>query len=335
MQNNSLATQFAVRFTSVLTARAIALVAIALLSVTNVNSGIAQEAVPQEAVPQDVGDEAPASESVVAAPSLRVGPEHFIRLREDERGRVTAMETSVTRYELKNSDGERVVVDLLGVVHIGELEYYQQFNKRFEQYESLLYELVAPKGTVIPKGGREAGGIVNPIAMLQKGMQETTQLEFQLEHVDYTKANFVHADMSPEEFAESMAENGESIAGFALKAMAMSQAMEAKSKKNQAVSMMIAMFSSNRTMRLRRIMAKQIREMESGMMIFEGKDGSTIIDRRNAKCMEVLQEQIDAGKTSLGIFYGAGHLDDMDRRLRQDFGAKRGGQYWMTAWKLR
>ena len=81
-------------------------------------------------------------------------------------------------------------------------------------------------------------------------------------------------------------------------------------------------------------MAKQIHDMESGMIIFEGKNGSTIIDHRNAKCMEILKREIEAGKTSIGIFYGAGHLADMEQRMLIDFSAKRGGQYWLPAWKL-
>ena len=87
-------------------------------------------------------------------------------------------------------------------------------------------------------------------------------------------------------------------------------------------------------MRIRRAMATQIHDMESGMIIFEGKNGSTIIDHRNAKCMEILRREIEAGKTSIGIFYGAGHLADMEERMFSDFSAKRGGQYWLPAWKL-
>ena len=208
-------------------------------------------------------------------------------------------------------------VDLIGAVHIGEKEYYEKLNERFEEYESLLYELVAPEGTVVPKGGRDKdaeGGIINPIAAMQKGMQSVTGLQFQLDHIDYTKDNFVHADMSPDEFAESMEENEESISGYAFRGIGQAMAMQASGKGDQSISMLMAMFSKNREMRIRRAMAKQIHDMESGMIIFEGKNGSTIIDHRNAKCMEILRREIEDGKTNIGIFYGAGHLADMEQR---------------------
>jgi GMP synthase-like glutamine amidotransferase len=267
----------------------------------------------------------------------RDGAAHFMRIRKDRKGRPVTLDTSVTRYETRNSAGEKVKVDLIGAVHIGEQEYYEELNARFTQYDSLLYELVAPEGTIVPKGGRNLDneeGIINPIAAMQKGMQVATGLQFQLDHIDYTKGNFVHADMSPEEFSESMKDNEESIGGYALRAIGQSMAMQSSGKGDASISMVLAMFSKNKTMRIRRAMAKQIHDMESGMIIFEGKNGSTIIDHRNAKCMEILQREIDAGKKSIGIFYGAGHLADMEQRMLTDFSAKRGGQYWLPAWKL-
>jgi len=278
-----------------------------------------------------------ASSEVADESWKRDGATHFMRIREDRKGRPVSLDTSVTRYETRNSAGEKVKVDLIGAVHIGEKEYYEKLNERFEEYDALLYELVAPEGTVVPKGGRDKdaeGGIINPVAAMQKGMQTVTGLQFQLEHIDYTKDNFVHADMSPEEFAESMEENEESIAGYAFRGVGQALAMQASGKRDQSFSMLMAMFSKNKTMRIRRAMAKQIHDMESGMVIFEGKNGSTIIDHRNAKCMEILRREIEAGKTSIGIFYGAGHLADMEQRMFSDFSAKRGGQYWLPAWKL-
>ena len=279
---------------------------------------------------------APEAETAEEA-GARSGADHFMRIRKDRKGRPVSLDTSITRYELTNEDGKKVNVDLIGAVHIGEKAYYEQLNKEFQKYDAMLYELVAPEGTVIPKGGRAkdaAQGIPNPVAAIQQGMQSVTKLEFQLNHIDYTKKNFVHADMSPEEFAQSMKSNGESIGGYVLKAIGQSMAMQSGGGKDPTFSMALAMFSKNRVLRIRRSLAEQIHNMESGMIIFKGKDGSTIIDHRNAKCMEILRREIANGETEIGIFYGAGHLMDMERRLLSDFKATRGGQHWLEAWKL-
>ena len=51
-------------------------------------------------------------------------------------------------------------------------------------------------------------------------------LEHQLDCIDYTKKNFVHADMSPEEFNKSMTERGESFMQMFLKMMGQSMAQQ-------------------------------------------------------------------------------------------------------------
>ena len=173
----------------------------------------------------------------------------FMRIRRDKQDKPIAMETSVTRYVTKNADGERVTVDLIGVIHIGEKEYYEKLNDLFTKYDALLYELVAPEGTVIPKGGGERGGF-SAISMLQQSMQSVLKLEFQLEHIDYTKENFVHADMTPEEFSASMKKNNESLFKMALKAVGQGMARQSKSSAGQATTemeMMMAMFSDDET----------------------------------------------------------------------------------------
>jgi hypothetical protein len=261
--------------------------------------------------------------------------EDFMRVRKDAKGRPVAMETSITRYELINEEGERITVDLIGVVHIGEKNYYNKLNKRFEQYESLLYELVAPEGTVIPKGGRKSDGVsMNPVAALQKSMQSALGLDFQLDHIDYTKKNFTHADMTPTEFGESMAKNDESVSKYALRAIGQSMAMQGAGKGGSNASMLVMLFSRNKEIKMSRMFADQMQQMEAGMVMFEGRDGSTIIDHRNAKCMSILDREIKSGKKNLAIFYGAGHLPDMERRLMSDFKMKRGGQNWLKAWNL-
>jgi hypothetical protein len=309
------------------------------LSAQSVPAGTA-DASQADALPENADDADPSVEPPGVNPTgvavRRSGADHFMRIRKDRDGQPVSLDTSITRYQLTDDQGKMVHVDLIGAVHIGEKEYYQQLNKTFEKYDAMLYELVAPEGTVIPKGGRNAGagGITNPVAAIQKGMQSLTKLEFQLNHIDYTQPNFVHADMTPEEFSQSMEDNGESVVGYVFKAIGQAMAMQQGGAKDPSLSIAMALFSKNRVLRVRRSLAQQIHNMESGMIVFEGKNGSTIIDHRNAKCMQILRREIANGNTNIGIFYGAGHLMDMEKRLLSDFKAKRAGQHWLAAWKL-
>jgi len=49
----------------------------------------------------------------------------------------------------------------------------------------------------------------------------------------------------------------------------------------------------------------------------------------------VLSEQIAAGKERIAIFYGAAHMEDFDRRLREDLSLEPGEVEWVEAWDLR
>ena len=48
----------------------------------------------------------------------------------------------------------------------------------------------------------------------------------------------------------------------------------------------------------------------------------------------MLDKQLAAGKKKIGVFYGAGHLPDMEKRLLADFGLKRDSESWLVAWSL-
>lgn len=259
--------------------------------------------------------------------------DRFLRVRRNRDGQPVSMETSITRYVGKNADGQRITVDLIGVVHIGEQEYYEKLNEHFTRYDSLLYELVAPEGTRVPRGGRGGGG-ANPVAFLQNSMKSMLGLDFQLDHIDYMADNFVHADMSPDEFLESMEENDESFFKMAMKAIGQGMAMQNRNPEMSDTGLMLAMLSGDEN-KLRRLMASQMQDIESGMLIFEGRDGSTIIHHRNRKAFEVMRDEIANGQRHIGVFYGAGHLPDMDQRLLKEHGMKRGGQFWLEAWDLR
>lgn len=258
----------------------------------------------------------------------------FVRLSRDEDDDLVSMDTAIVRYEPREAGREGLQVDLIGAIHIGDKSYYEELNEAFEQYDALLYELVAPQGTRVPAGG---GGDRSALSGLQGGMKDILELEFQLEQVDYQRENFVHADMSPEDFADSMDERGESVLTIFARMMGQSIVQQSRPQGGGAsdAELIAALFSRNRALKLKRIMAQQFEDLEQSMLAFNGPEGSTIITERNKVALKVLEEQIAAGKKRIGIFYGAGHLPDMEARLLADFGLQLSEQRWLPAWNLR
>ncbi len=258
----------------------------------------------------------------------------WIRVINDSKGRPLAMETIVASYILVEGDKD-VRVDLVGAVHIGDASYYKKLNKLFRDYDVVLYELVAPEGTRVPKGGRKAGG-GSPLSALQGGMKEILELEFQLDRVNYTKKNFVHADMTPEQFSKSMKDRGESFLQMFFRMMGQSMAQQAKAKGQPAeTEMLFAFFAKDRALRMKRALAKQFEDMDQSMAAFGGDQGSTILTERNKHALKVLRKQLDDGKKKIAIFYGAAHLAGMDEQLLAEFKMKRAAQKWISAWNLR
>lgn len=256
----------------------------------------------------------------------------FLRVVRDAKSEPISLDTSIVKFVPKEPGREGLSVDLIGAVHVGEKSYYDELNKAFKKYDALLFELVAPEGTKIPKGGGEGSG--HPVALLQNGMKEMLELDHQLACIDYTKKNFVHADMTPEQFAKSMADRGESMLSMMFRAMGQSMAAQ-KPGKSPETEMLFALFAKDRASSLKRVMAEQFEDMEGMMDTFGGPDGSAIITDRNKAALAVLKKEIAAGRKKIGIFYGAAHLPDMEERLEKEFDLKMVEERWVTAWNLR
>ena len=256
----------------------------------------------------------------------------FLRLRRDAADEPLALETVVATYK-GLVQGKEVVVDLVGAVHIGDKSYYDALNKAFETYDLVLYELVAPRDTTPLPGQRSA----HPVSFLQLTMKNMLALDFQLDRIDYGKKNFVHADMTPEEFAESMNQRGESMTQMFLRMFGQSIVMQSREPARSGDAQLLsALFAKPevRALRLKRAMAEQFEDMEIATAVLDGPDGSTIVTERNKAALRVLRQQLDAGHARIAIFYGAAHLPDMEERLVAEFQLKRSGTKWLTAWNL-
>ena len=292
----------------------------------------------QTAVADPVADEKRSDASVTDGEKKEVAEEKskpeslYLRVQKSEEEKPKALQTAIVRYKGKSGTPyEGKVVDLVGVVHIGQKEYYEDLNDRLSKYDSVLYELVAPDGTRIrPEDLQKRRSV---IASMQSGMKDMLNLEYQLELIDYLAENFRHADMSPDEFAEDLERRGDSV--WKMMARMMGAGLASSSANGGDLGMLMALFSDDRSKRMKQAMAKQLVDMElvtAGMDDANGEN--TIIKGRNAKAFRILKEELDAGKDKVAVFYGAGHLPDMADRLESEFQMKPKKTTWLDAWDL-
>lgn len=254
----------------------------------------------------------------------------FVRIQRDEDREPVALQTAITRYVPASGKGG-LEVDLVAVVHVGDRRYYERLNKVLDTYDAVLYELVAPQGTRPPRGGDRE--INNPISMLQEAMKVVLRLEHQMAVVDYQQAHFVHADLSLAGIRDAIKKRGEDeLTVFFRVVREIMEKVGKESEKPQApgVDLLEILLDPSK---LKRTLAEQLAKAGGDIGFGETFNQSLVVDR-NLACLEVLRKQMQAGRKRIAIFYGAAHMPDFDKRLKEDFGLKRTSSQWLNAWKL-
>ena len=273
----------------------------------------------------------------------------FIRV--EEKDAATELQTAVVKFT-KGDAG----VELVGAIHIADQKYYETLNKRFEGYEAVLYEGIGSGRPAAPAIEQEEEEVPEDkpleerIADLEEyvdqveaeqpkanldglhgaydGAARWLGLSYQMKEIDYRKANFVHADLSLEEFAALQAERKENIIGFMLKAGL--QAQKKPVKEPNSFRLLTSIIKGNKNGLKREL----VHTLGAGDDQVAGLTGeNVIIGDRNAKCLEVLDTEVAAGKKKLCIFYGAAHFPDMEKRLLEG-GWTNAGTEWITAWDI-
>lgn len=261
----------------------------------------------------------------------------YVRVHEDEKYR--RLQTSVTH--LVGPSGQRV--DLVAATHLADKQYFQRLNKLFQQYDMVLFEMVLdlPEDQLQPELIREALKPENqvegsdPLSALQQGLADLLGLSFQLNEIDYTPANFRHADLTLAEFVAAMESNDETPLTIVLKLLR-SGSSQPESPDFLALSeisvlkLMAQGPSARDRLILKRAFAVSFDQMEEAVNALQG---TTLLQGRNTRALEVLEQQLKAGHRKVAVFYGAAHMPDLEARLHKK-GWKTLSRDWITAWNL-
>ena len=141
--------------------------------------------------------------TLLASPATAPSQSEFLRLI-DKGSSGSRLETADVAY--RNSDG--VTVHLVAAVHVGEREYYEGLNQNFKMRDAVLYEMVKPRDAKLPLDKNQKIETHSTVSQVQRLMKDMLGLEFQLDLIDYSASNFVHADLDAETFEKMQAERG-------------------------------------------------------------------------------------------------------------------------------
>lgn len=210
-------------------------------------------------------------------------------------------------------------------------------------------------------------------ALIQRAMAFLLKLDFQLECLDYRKETWYHADLDFKTFSTLQLARGESLFTFArdmavisLKTLTRATMMPgnvdpwrarllwaSKALPMPLIGLLViesvcappdapfnkapevkALLDLDLSGAIKVVLAKQIAtDFTEGASLMVEK--SVIIGERNRAAMEELREAFRDGCKRVAIFYGGGHMPDMDRRLREEFGLVPKKVQWLTAWSIR
>jgi hypothetical protein len=254
-------------------------------------------------------------------------------LRFVDRGTTgSRLETADVAY--RNADG--ATVHLVAAVHIGERDYFEGLNESFKLRDAVLYEMVKPKDQPAPEHGAESH---STISQMQRMIKDALDLEFQLDVIDYTRPNFVHADLDAETFERMQAERGESMTMLMVRQMFQQMANPPKEDANAPTSEMqledlIQMFTRpDGERQIKLLLAKNLAQLEEGGMGLDAMDGTVILTERNKAAISTLQRTLKEGKRDVAVFYGAAHMPGLSKEL-VDMGFHPVAREWRRAWDL-
>ena len=222
--------------------------------------------------------------------------EQFIRV--EQKVKATELQTAVVRFTKGNAS-----VELVGAIHIADKKYYQALNARFTGYDALLWEGIGNGKPAAPEEIREEEmtedsapeaapaprkkGKLDGLHGAYEAGAKWLDLAYQMKEIDYTKPNFVHADLSMEEFTALQEQRGESLLGFMLKA-----GLEADSKgvKQPSTFKLLTSLIRGSKSGLKRELVHTLGAGDDQVAALPGE--SVIISDGNAKCLEVLAPEV-------------------------------------------
>lgn len=247
---------------------------------------------------------------------------------------------------------------LVGVMHVGDPGYYQALQSRLDSQSIVLFEGVNPEAhqrhtpsgktqdkTAVPKaapqGDESAGGT------FQTGLAKALGLVFQLDAIDYDRTNFVNSDLSIAELQSILAKGASTNSATA----SGSQSFEMLLHVMDGSSFLSSLFkwgldligSSPKLQGMAKLtMIEAIGNLNGDLAEMKGLPPDmtqllkVLIEARNEKVVKDLQDGMKTvpRKGSIAVFYGAAHMENLEKHLVNELHLRPAGEEWLDAFSL-
>jgi len=293
----------------------------------------------------------------VVAPAV---PAPYVRVSEPSNG-VVQLEIAARRFTPRRGAGPTIW--LTGASHLGEAAYYRALQQHLDERTLVLFEGVggsdAKRGPALrreldPAAGTSPRAAANP-SSLQAQLAKSLGLEFQLEAIDYSHAHFRNSDLTVVELRDLMSRTASPVAGAPVVAAGAAPSAQAEAARSfeQLMEVMQGESFLGRLMnvglrwlgtqpRYQALAKFTLAEMINGVQGDLESVGAlppamrellrVLIDERNQRVLADLRRELRRlrPEDSVSIFYGAGHMHDLETRLCKELRYEPRGESWFA-----
>ncbi len=297
--------------------------------------------------------------SPAAVVATNAAPQPYTRVATPDTNTIQ-LQIAVRKFLYQGRRGPAIW--LVGTSHIGESAYYRALQDRLNASTVVLYEGINADAhkrrldkpgvikTNLAPEKRITGGTNEGFSM-QSALAQSLGLVFQLDAIDYDRTNFVNSDLSVMQIERLMVgdsnavpaapgQKGQSNPSFD----ALLEIMDGSSFLGGLLKAAVHIIGSNPNLQAitRLMFIDAIGNIKGDFSETRGLPPDikhllkVLIEARNQNVVDDLREEIKMVPRdgSIAVFYGTGHMDNMEKSITRDLNYRPVEDVWLTAFSV-
>jgi hypothetical protein len=284
-------------------------------------------------------------------------PQPYTRVANPETNTV---QLQIARRKFVAAPNGGPAIWLVGVMHVGEPDYYRALQRFLDAQTVVLYEGINAEAHKhrVRESPASSTNAPSPVASqtgakagdsIQSTLARSLGLVFQLEAIDCERTNFLNSDLSILQIQRIMAEEGPLAApgqtgGGQAPFDTLLQIMDGSTFLGALFKMGIQFIAISPKLQAvaKLTLIEAVGRLKGDLSDMQGVPADwkqlikVLIQARDRNLMSDVQAELKKipSSGSIAVFYGAGHMDDLEKRLTGDLHYRPAEETWLTAFSV-